>query len=574
MSSIILLVDDDEGVLNALSCVLDEEEYVILKTTHPKDVFKILEKNEVHVLISDQKMPEITGCELLKEVKNRYPNIVTVILSAYTDFESIQEAINEGNIYKFLSKPWDNNFLREQVRSAVAHYNNQKSIELEIGKASFLDRVTNLSNREVFVQQVINLEKSARENKYFIALLLIDIDRFGNINNQFGHHIGDQILRVIADRLRSWVPQNAYLARIGNDEFAILFDQVAHVTQIEPVVRKLDQILKQPFIISEREVYIMLSIGIALYPQDSERADVLIEKANIALNFCKKVGGGVSQFYDPEMEKEADVNILMETELHNAVENKQFVNFYQPIVSLKTGKISGIEALVRWQHPRRGLLAPLQFIPLCEKSGLIVSIDSMVLQKGIEDIKLFNHIVELKDLYISSNFSIRHFISMGLKEKIEKLVANSDLPPYHIVIEVTESLLVHHSNMLQTVLKSLHDLGVRLALDDFGTGYASLSYIRKYPFDLLKIDRSYIREIGHSKNDEVLIAAMINMAKSLGQKVVAEGIESQNQIDFLKDKGCDFGQGFVFSQPVSKEELMKKIKVEEFVKSMEHKILR
>lgn len=574
MSNVILLVDDDEVVLNALSRVLHDSSYVILKTTSPKDALKILKEHEVHVLISDHRMPEMTGSELLKEVKKNYPSIVTLILSAYADFETIQDAINEGHIYKFLSKPWNNDFLREQVRECVEYYNTQKSIERELERTRFIDKLTGLYNREALIQRASDLEIIVQKNNHSIALLLLDIDRFAEVNNRFGHYIGNEILQAVAERLRAWIPLDAFLARIGNDEFAILFDAGRQEGQIESIVRKLNQILKQPFIISEREVYMTFSIGIALYPHDSNRSEGLIEKSNIALNYCKKIGGDAVQFYNAEMEKRADSNIVMEAEIHNAVEKNEFINFYQPIVSLKTGKVSGVEALVRWQHPKRGLLAPMQFVPLCEKSGLIVAVDDLVLQKGLEDLKLFNSTIKINSLYVSSNFSIRHFMSADLKESISKLIKSSNLSPDNIVIEVTESLLAYDSHVLQDVLKSLHDLGIRLALDDFGTGYAALSYIRKYPFDLLKIDRSYVQEIGRSKNDEVLITAMINMAKSLGLSVVAEGIESQNQIDFLKDKECDFGQGFIFSHPISKEEFIKRMTTEEFIQSIEHKILK
>lgn len=573
MPNTILLVDDDVVVLNALSRVLNEDNYVIFKTSSPKEALKILEEQEINVLMTDQRMPGMTGCELIKEVKNKYPSIVAVILSSYADFEIVQEAINEGHVFKFLSKPWDNNFLREQIKECIHHYNINKTLQLERENLYFIDRTTGLPNREALFQQIFNLGSKSRENKTSMVLLLIDVDRFGDINNRFGYYIGNQILRAVADRLRAGISSEVYLARIGNDEFAILFNEISHISQIELIVQKIDKILKQPLIISEREVYVTFSMGIALYPQDSERPDALVEKSNIALNFCKRIGGGLSQFYDNEMEKETDINILMEAEIYKGLEKKEFLNFYQPIVSLTEGKISGVEALVRWQHPRRGLLGPLQFIPLCEKSDLIVSVDSMVFENGVEDIKLFNKTIEVNDLYVASNFSIRHFMSTGLIEKISKLVEKSGLLPQSIVIEVTESLLVHDSRILQEVLNSLHDLGVRLALDDFGTGYASLSYIKKYPFDLLKIDRSYVREIGRAKNDEALITAMINMGKSLGQKVVAEGVETQSQIDFLKDKGCDFGQGFIFSHPISKEEVIKKISSEEFVKSIAYKIL-
>lgn len=568
MQDVILLVDDEEMVLNALARVLNEDNYTILKTTSPKEALRLLEKYDVHVLISDQRMPEMTGCELLKQVKKDFSQTVTMIISGYADFEAVKESINEGHIYKFISKPWDNSYLKDQIREAVKYGKFQRMVEQELQKIQLTDKLTGLPNRAAFMQKIMNLEERSREQNYFIALLLIDIDRFGSINNRFGQHIGDQVLQALSDQLLSSLPPHGYLARIGNDEFVVMLDQIMHVSQVKPVVQELENMLKNPIMVSEREVYVTSSIGVALYPQDSERADVLVEKSHIALNFGKKIGGGLVQFYDPEMEKQTDVNILLETEIHHAVENDELVNFYQPVVSFESGKIIGAESLVRWQHPRRGLLAPLQFMPLCEQSGLIIPIDKSVLKKAIADLKEFS-LQNEKDYYISSNFSIRHFMSIGLLESIQKMIRENGVLPHHIVIEVTESLLAHDSKMLLDVLQSLHNLGVRLALDDFGTGYASLSYLKKYPFDILKIDRSYIREIGRSKNDEVLISAMINMAKSMGQKVIAEGIESKKQIDFLKAAGCDYAQGFLLSHPIPKAEFVKKMSTKEFTKSIE-----
>lgn len=571
MQITLLLVDDEEIVLNSLMRALSKDDYKILTALSAEAALEILEKNEIHIIISDQRMPNMTGSELLKIVKERYPDVITMILSGYADFEAVKEAINQGHIYKFLSKPWDNTFLREQVQEAMVQYQIRKGMEEERVKLLYFDKLTGLPNRVSFVSELAAATENARKLQYYVAVLIVDMDRFGNINNRFGQHIGNQILQAIGDRLKIWAGGEYITARIGNDEFAVILDAVSQLNEVRLRVQDLEKTLKQPFIISEREVYITFSIGVSLYPQDCDRYDMLIEKANIALNSCKEVGGGVYQFYDASMEKEADINLLLESEIHRALEEDQFINLYQPIVSLETGKVIGVEALLRWQHPRRGLLSPIQFLPMCELSGLIIPIDTSVLRKAIDDLKLFiQH--GLTDLYVSSNFSTRHFMCFGLPELVRGMLEVTGIPPEKVVIEVTESLLVQNSDMVLSALQALHGLGVRLALDDFGTGYASLSYLKKYPFDILKIDKSYIREIGHSKNDEVLISAMINMAKSLGQKVVAEGVETQAQIDFLRSRDCELGQGFIFSKPVSSEEIITKLTSNEFVKQIQKRM--
>lgn len=571
MKSTILLVDDEENILNSLLRALSNDDYNILTANSAAEALETLKTEDVQVIISDQRMPNMTGSELLKKVKEEYPNVITMILSGYADFDAVKEAINNGHIYKFLSKPWDNAFLREQVREAIIQFQVRMSMETEREKLLFWDKLTGLYNRVSFMNELAGVTETARKNQSLVAIVLIDLDRFGNINNRFGQHIGNQILQAVSARLKEWAGDERTIARIGNDEFAILLNDVSQLNQIKLTVQDLDAALKKPFTISEREVYITSSIGVSLYPQDCDRYDMLIEKAHIALNMCKEIGGGLYQFYDTAMEKEADINLLLETEIHRALDEDQFINLYQPIVSLETGEIVGVETLLRWNHPRRGLLSPAQFLPICEMSGLIIPIDTSVLRKAIDDLKYFIK-SGLTDLYITSNFSTRHFMSHGLTELVAGMIELTEIEPHKVIIEVTESLLVQNSDMVQIALQNLHNLGVRLALDDFGTGYASLSYLKKYPFDILKIDKSYTREIGHSKNDEVLVSAMINMAKSLGQKVVAEGIESQRQVDFLKEKECEFGQGFMFSQPVTREELIKKLTSEEFTKSIKQRM--
>lgn len=571
MKSNILLVDDEENILNSLVRALSNDDYRILTANSAIEALEVLKNEDVQVIITDQRMPNMTGSELLKKVKETNPNVITMILSGYADFDAVKEAINQGHIYKFLSKPWDNAFLREQVHEAVIQSQVRKSMESEREKLLYWDKLTGLPNRLSFMNELATVTEEARKKSGLVAILLVDLDRFGNINNRFGQHIGNQILQAVAARLKSWAGDYRNVARIGNDEFAILLSEVLQINQVKMTVQDLEATLKKPFTISEREVYITSSIGVSLYPQDCDRYDVLIEKAHIALNYCKDIGGGVYQFYDSVMEKETDLNLMLETEVHRALEENQFINFYQPIVSLETGEITGVEALIRWQHPRRGLLTPAQFLPMCEMSGLIIPIDTNVLRTAIDDLKSFIKL-GLTDLYISSNFSTRHFMCYGLTELVSGMIETTGIPPEKVVIEVTESLLVQNSDMVLTALQSLHDLGVRLALDDFGTGYASLSYLKKYPFDILKIDKSFTREIGHSKNDEVLISAIINMAKSLGQKVIAEGIETQLQIDFLRERECELGQGFVFSQPVTSEELVKKLLSAEFTKSIKQRM--
>lgn len=571
MQSTILLVDDESIILNSLSRTLSKDGYQIFTATNAAEAIEILQENEIHVIISDQRMPTMMGSEFLKKVKEAYPTIVTMILSGYADFDAVRDAINDGHIYKFLSKPWDNSVLRENVQDAIIQYRTRVAIEQEREKMMFQDKLTGLPNRLSFMTELANATDLARKNQSTVAVLMLDLDRFSNINNRFGQHIGNQILQAVAERLKAWTAARSPVARVGNDEFAILLSDLTQVNQIKMRVQELESALKEPFYISEREVYITFSIGVSLYPQNCDRFDALLEKANMALSYCKEIGGGISQFYDVVMEKEADINLLLETEVHRALDEGQFLNYYQPIVNLQTGKVVGAEALLRWQHPRRGLLAPMQFLPLCEASGLIIPIDTSVLRRAIEDLKAFMRL-GLTDLYISSNFSTRHFMCFGLTELVSGMIELTEIAPEKVVIEVTESLLVQNSEMVLTALQSLHDLGVRLALDDFGTGYASLSYLKKYPFDILKIDKSFVREIGVSKNDEVLISAMINMAKSLGQDVVAEGIETDKQVRFLKERDCKLGQGFLFSEPVPFEELARQLVSPEYNQAIQGKV--
>lgn len=573
MKGTILVVDDEKNVLEALVRTLNNEEYVIIAAASAAEAFDILKTQEVHIVMADQKMPNITGNELLKQVKEMYPDIITMMISGYADFEAIQEAINEGHVYKFVNKPWDNDKLRRCIDEAMMYAMGRKFLKRARENYFTRDRLTELFNRDTFINILNKLNERDISSKKTVVVMVIDIDRFRYINNQFGQHIGNQILRAMAERLRTWRQNEEKIARIGDDEFGIIIDNVVDLVEIEATVRELNEVLSAPYMILEREVYITCSTGVAMFPRDTTRLDRLIEKAHLAVGLSKQLGGSLCQFYEPSMEREENMNLLLEAEIRKGIEAREFVNFYQPIVNFCTGEIVGAEALVRWQHPQKGLLGPMGFIPICELSGLIMPIDRLVFKTALEHLQFFmSH--DVQEIYISSNFSTRHFMLMELYDLMSCLIENTKIDPKKITIEVTERLLLQQSDVVLNNIEALSRLGVRLAIDDFGTGYASLSYLKKYPFNVIKIDRSYTREIGRKKNDEMLIVAMINMVKSLGKQVIAEGVETQEQINFLRAHGCDYGQGFIFSQPLSFDTFFEKLKTKEFTESIRQRIGR
>jgi diguanylate cyclase (GGDEF)-like protein/PAS domain S-box-containing protein len=434
----------------------------------------------------------------------------------------------------------------------------------DITENKMADPLTGLPNRILFLDRLGQaVERAKRRKDYLFAVLFLDLDRFKVVNESLGHAVGDQLLLAISQRLKTHLrsvdtiarpKKTNTIARLGGDEFAILLEDIKHVSDVTRVTDRIHKELMTAFSLNGHEVYTSASIGIAMSATGYDHAEDMLRDADTAMYRAKAAGNGRYELFDSTMHAGAVARLQLETDLRRAVERRQFVVHYQPIVSLATGKIKGFEALARWLHPQRGLLLPAEFIPTAEEMGLIIPMGESILREALRQTRLWQtRYSRDPPLEISVNLSVRQFTQSDLIEHIGQILQKNRLDPATVRLEVTESVLIDDADSANTILQQVHSLGVRLGIDDFGTGYSSLSHLHLFPFDTLKIDRSFIGRIGKSGHSSEIVRTMVTLAHNLGLDVVAEGVETTEQMAHLRELGCEFGQGFLFSKAVDSE---------------------
>jgi diguanylate cyclase (GGDEF)-like protein/PAS domain S-box-containing protein len=427
---------------------------------------------------------------------------------------------------------------------------DRKVLEDQLKHQAFHDPLTGLANRALFVDRVKHaLERADRESSR-VAVLYFDLDDFKNINDSLGHHAGDELLVAMAARLSECLRPGDTFARLGGDEFAIFLENTS-LSNATSVAFRLLEALSEPFKMGSRDVLVHATVGIEFAEAATTKADELLRNADVAMYVAKSKGKARYELFDPSMHTAALRRLEMKGELQQAIENGDFVLHYQPIVSLSEGALLGIEALVRWNHETRGLIAPVEFIPLAEESGLIVPLGRWVLREACRQAHAWP--IRNPEISLNVNVSPKQFQHPGLVEDVANALWDSHIDPSILTIEITESVLIHDTDEAIEKLSRLKDFGVRIAVDDFGTGYSSLGYLKRFPIDILKIDKSFIDGVGNSAEEAAIAHAIIKLGGSLGLEVVAEGIEEPEQVDALQSLRCERGQGFFFSKPVDAE---------------------
>jgi diguanylate cyclase (GGDEF)-like protein/PAS domain S-box-containing protein len=415
------------------------------------------------------------------------------------------------------------------------------------------DALTELPNRLLFMDRLKQALARARWHERLVAVLFVDMDRFKTINDTLGHEAGDRLLQALAVRFTSSVRDGDTVARFGGDEFVILLDDVGSEKDIGAVAHKVLEALAPPFAIDGQSLYVTASIGVSLYPNDGEDSGTLLKNADIAMYRAKDLGKNNYQFYSADMSARAFERLTLESSLRHAIERHEFRLHYQPQIDTASGAIIGVEALLRWQHPDFGLVAPAEFIPLLEETGLIVPVGEWVFHTACEQLRAWRA-AGWPTLRLAVNLSPRQFQASGLARMVERGLATAGCDPGLIELEITENVILRHTAATLETLEALHALGVRLAIDDFGIGYSSLSYLRRYAIDTLKIDRSFVHDVPTDADDSALASAIVVLAQSLKLDVIAEGVETEAQRDFLRERGCRVMQGYLFSRPVPAEE--------------------
>ncbi len=408
------------------------------------------------------------------------------------------------------------------------------------------------------LERALNAVKVHPDQEF--ALLFLDCDHFKLVNDSLGHLVGDELLIAIAHRLSNFLSRDHVLARMGGDEFAILLNNSNGVNAVR-IADQIGALLAHPFRLKRHEVYTNVSIGIAVATSDYDKAEQVLRDADIAMYSAKASGRGKYRVFDPAMHKAVLERLALETDLHRAIQQEEFLLYYQPIVCLETGQIAGFEALLRWQHPQRGLLQPATFIPIAEETGLINTIGNWVVRQACRQLQQWQQEWQHQPfvaptLTISVNLAAQQFAQPNLVEQIDRILTDVGLPPHCLTLELTESAIMEHAQAAATVLKQLRERHIRLSIDDFGTGYSSLSYLHSFPVDALKIDRSFIQRLDGTPETLSLVPLIIEIAKAMNMKVIAEGIETQRQLEQLQLLQCKLGQGFLFSQPLPSDQIV------------------
>ncbi len=503
----------------------------------------------IDVVLLDFSLPDSFGIDTFRHLHHAHPEIPVIVLTSLDDDQLALQAVSEGAQDYLVKKELEQRLLTRSIRYAI----ERNRAEQQLLHNAFHDTLTGLPNRALFGDRLdMALAGARRQPAGRFAVLFFDLDRFKNINDSLGHSVGDQLLVALARRLETIVRPGDSVARIGGDEFAILVNDMKDVSHAIQVAERVLAGFEAPFTIEANEVFISASIGIAVHDINTTDPDSMLRDADIAMYRAKAAGKGRYEIFDPQMHASAVALLKIETDLRRAVDRQEFVMHYQPIVTLKDRKIKGFEGLVRWQHPKKGLIAPTNFITVAEETGLIIPLGWWVMEQSCRQIREWQLRFPMNPpIFISVNVSGRLFVDNNVVEGILDILGRTGLPPESLRLEVTENVILEHSEAVMTKMRQLRAMGVQLSVDDFGTGYSSLSYLQRFQYDTLKIDRSFISGPEAGADSQAIVETILSLASSLGIGVIAEGIETAEQMIKLRDLDCPQGQGFWFARPLN-----------------------
>jgi diguanylate cyclase (GGDEF)-like protein len=426
---------------------------------------------------------------------------------------------------------------------------DRKRSEERIRQLAHYDELTGLPNRTLLMLLLERALADARQKDERLAVLFIDMDRFKIVNDTLGHHVGDDVLKQVAQRLAGILGSSDSIARLGGDEFVVLMRHCDNTQRLGEMAQRILDTLAAPFILDSQEYHLSGSVGVSTYPDDSNDAQTLLRNADIAMYRAKENGKNAYQFHSAQMNVHSFERLVLERFLRRALEHDEFLLHYQPQIESTSGRVIGMEALLRWQNPAMGLISPAKFIPIAEETGLIVAIGEAVLRRACEDTIAWEN-MGLGPLRVAVNLSAHQLADEGLMQTVRNTLEHTRLDPSHLELEITESVVMQNADRAAALLRELRAMGLHLAIDDFGTGYSSLGYLKRFPVNTVKIDRSFITDIPSDPDDIAITRAVIAMAHSLRLQVTAEGVETNAQLDFLAKLGCEQMQGYLFSKPL------------------------
>jgi diguanylate cyclase (GGDEF)-like protein len=563
----VLLVEDDEDdyiITRDLLSEIAEKHYELEWVSSYDPALESMQENKCDVYLLDYRLGEHTGLDLLQEAIENGCTAPIILLTGQGDHQVDVEAMKAGASDYLIKGRINADSLERSIRYSI----ERKKSEKRILQLAFYDSLTGLPNQTSYRDRLQQVIAHARRYNRIAAVLFLDLDNFKRINDTLGHRAGDHLLKLVSERLNGTIRSSDSLsrnrldkfqstvARQGGDEFTLILTEIRNPEDAAKVAHRLVSKLSEPYKLEGYEVFITVSIGIAIFPVDGEDIDSILMNADAAMYHAKKQGKNNFQFYRLTMNERAMERLNLENDLRKALERDELLLHFQPKVGIESGKVVGMEALIRWQHPEIGMVSPAEFIPMAEETGLIVPIGEWVLQAACAQINAWQA-QGLAPIPVSVNISSQQFQHQELLITIGRLLESSGIPPERLMLEITESVIMQNTDSTFDILNTLTAMGLRLLIDDFGTGYSSLSYLKRLPVFAIKIDRSFINDIATNPDDAAIIKAIIAMAQNLKLKVVAEGVETEEQLAFLRDEQCDVMQGYLFSRPLPAEEVSK-----------------
>ena len=560
----VLVIDDEPDNFDVLETLLHDQNYQMHYCSNGLDALLSLDNIKPDIILLDVMMAGIDGIEFCYRIREipKWEALPIIMVTALSSKEDLAKCLTAG-ANDFITKPVNSVELKARVRSMIRiHQQHQqlasfnalleKTVEqrtVDLQNMIFRYTVTHLPSRMFLLQQIT---ATLEAGDLSFAVVYIDCDQFKLVNGAFGYAVGNQLLKAIGDRLNQHLRTGDLLARIGEDEFCFLLHQIDRQNleqAIEPYIQKILQSFINPFIVSGCEIFISACIGIAVGHSLDQQPEELLQDADTAMYKAKIKGKGSYQIFDRQMYLATLNRLTLENDLQRALKQQEFITYYQPIINLATEKISGFEALVRWRHPERGLISPLEFIPCMEETGLIVPVGIMILKQACLQLKAW-HDLGWTELTMSVNLSVRQFACPNLVEDIDQVLLETAIDPNYLKMEITESAIMDNAQTAITVLEQLRSRHIQISIDDFGTGYSSLGYLHRFPVDNLKIDRSFVSQIQSDKRKYQVVDMIVSLSKQLQLSIIAEGIETTEQLQWLQNVGCEYGQGYLFSKPL------------------------
>jgi diguanylate cyclase len=558
----ILVIENDRPTQAALISTLEAQGFCVVGAEDNKLALRQARAIRPDLIISEVAAPGLNGHAILQQVRQdpRLAGTPFIFLTSRASRSEIRQGMNLG-ADDYLTKPLMPAELIETITAclrkqaqAIAPYEQQMHRnQLALERIAYWDEVTGLPNRRLFGQQVQQVMAQSRQSQRSVAVFCLSVDQLHTITVTFGQEMGAALLQAISQRLRQ--VEALAIARLGDTEFGLVFADAWQHQQVAHVAQRLLDVVTAPYTLNGHEVRIQLSIGVASYPQHGSNPEALLMQSNTAMRWCQQQAQSGYRFYNPTMTTVEAERHLIATDLGRAIERQELEVYYQPQIDVRTGRMIGVEALLRWRHPQRGMISPSTFIPIAEELGLIVSIGEWVLRTACREFSQFQRRLP-HPLKLAVNLSMRQLQQVNFVELVERILRETGMNPAHLQLELTESCLMKQVNTTIYTLQQLKQLGLAISIDDFGTGYSSLTYLSKLPIDALKIDHTFVSQLTIDKNAGVISNTIIDMAQRLNLDVVAEGVETQGQLMFLHQLGCQSVQGFLYSPPLNLQEVI------------------